>query len=256
MRLQTTIPALTWRDWIWDPAVLLGLAAITGTWVWIARRFPPRQSQLWYGWVALGILTLTLLSPLDHGAEFSFTLHMAQHMLLMLVVAPLLALAAPAGLLGWLRRRLVVGPLIRGVWSPIPAFIVYHVALFAWHLPVLYDAAVRVEILHLVQHVTFVLGGLAFWEVIVAPEPRLVQATLGQRMALVLAANIAGWGLSFVLALSERPIYSAYVQRGLWGLSPVDDLRLGGAVMWVWGNVIYGAALLLLFFAWMRREGR
>ncbi len=180
---------------------------------------------------------------------------MAQHLLLMLVVAPLLALAAPAGLLGWLRRRPQAGRLLRAVWSPLPAFALYHLALFLWHLPALYGAAVRHPGLHLLQHATFLLGGLAFWGVIAAPDPRLVQATIGQRVVMVLAANILGWVLSFVLVIAERPLYAVYLEgQQPWGWSPLTDMRLGGAVMWVSGNLVSGIALMLLLVVAMRRE--
>ena len=247
--------ALRWDTWDWDPLVSTGLFVTAVAWWWVTRRFPPRRVQFWYGWSALLILALAVVSPLDHGAEASFTLHMVQHLLLMMVVAPLLALGAPVGFLGWLRRQPALGPIIRTLWSPVPAFAFYHLALFLWHLPVLYGAAVRYEGIHLLQHVTFLLGGLAFWGVIVAPEPRLVQATIGQRVVMVLAANILGWVLSFILAISERPLYAVYLEGpGPWGLSALTDMRLGGAAMWVAGNLVSGIALMLLLITAMRRE--
>lgn len=235
--------------------MLASLLAAAAAWWWVARRFPPRGMQRLYGWGALLVLTAAVASPLDHGAEVSFTLHMAQHLLLMLVVAPLLALAAPAGFLGWLRRQPRAGRLLRALWSPLPAFALYHLALFLWHLPELYGAAVRHPGIHLLQHATFLLGGMAFWGVIAAPDPRLVQATIGQRVIMVLAANILGWVLSFVLAVAERPLYAAYLEGPQpWGLSPLTDMRLGGAIMWVAGNLVSGIALMLLLVAAMRQE--
>ncbi len=241
--------------WNWNPPVLTGLLGSGLAWWRITRRFPPRRAQAWYGWTALVILALAFVSPLDHGAEVSFTLHMAQHLLLMLVLAPLVALAAPAGLLGWLRRRRVLGPAVRTLWSPLPAFGLYHLVLFVWHIPMIYDASVRQDGLHLLQHASFLLGGLAFWGVIAAPDPRLVQATIGQRVVMVLAANILGWVLSFILAIAERPLYAVYAEGPHpWGLDALTDMRLGGAVMWVAGNLVSGVALMLLLITAMRRE--
>ncbi len=74
---------------------------------------------------------------------------------------------------------------------------------------------------------------------------------------MVLGANVLGWVIAFVLVLAEQPLYRAYLPAdGLWGMSPVLDLRLGGAVMWVVGNVIYGLVLLLLLVALLNREAR
>ena len=248
---------MSWVTWDWDPYVVAGLLATAILWWRITRRFPARRSQLWYGWAGLLILTLALLSPLAHGAEVSFTLHMGQHLLLMIVVSPLLALGVPLGFLGWMRRQPVAGPVLRTLWSPVPAFALYHLALFAWHIPALYDTAVHVEAVHLLEHATFLLSGLAFWGVIVAPEPRLVKATLGQRVVMVLAANILGWALSFVLAIAERPLYAVYFDGPRpWGMSALTDMRLGGAAMWVAGNLVSGIALMFLLMAMMRQEDR
>lgn len=250
-------PVLRWTDWQADPTVVLGLLVAAIVWRWIVLRYPVRSGQAVYGWIALLVLALSLLSPLEAGAARSFTLHMAQHIVLMMVVAPLLALGTPAAFLGWLRRRPVVGPAIRVIWSPLAAFALYHAALLLWHFPSLYDAALRSEAVHLLQHASFLAGGLAFWGVVVAPDPRIVGATMGARLVMVLGANILGWALAFILALAERPFYLAYAQpRGLWGMSPLLDLRLGGAVMWVFGNVIYGVVLLLLLVALLNREQR
>ena len=111
--------SLRWDTWDWDPLVLTGVFVTAAAWWWVTRRFPPRRAQLWAGWSALLILALAVVSPLDHGAQVSFTLHMVQHLLLMLVVAPLLAPAAPLGFLGWLRRQPTLGPIIRTLWSPV-----------------------------------------------------------------------------------------------------------------------------------------
>ncbi|MGH2454323.1 MAG: cytochrome c oxidase assembly protein [bacterium] len=250
-------PALRWTDWPIDPLVVTGLLAATVAWRWITLRFAARRGQTFYGWGALVVLALSLLSPLEAGAGRSFTLHMTQHVVLMMVVAPLLALGTPAAFLGWLRRRPVVGPLIKVIWSPLPAFALYHAALFLWHLPSLYDAALRREAVHLLQHATFLGGSLAFWGVVVAPEPRIVGATMGHRLVMVLGANILGWVLAFALTLAERPLYLTYAApEGLWGMSPLLDLRLGGAVMWVVGNILYGVVLLLLLVALLNREQR
>jgi cytochrome c oxidase assembly factor CtaG len=248
---------LRWTDWQIDPLIVVGLMGTAIGWRWVTLRFAARPRQAVFGWSALVILALSLLSPLERGAGLSFTLHMAQHIILMMIVTPLLALGTPPAFLGWLRRRSVVGQIIKAIWAPTPAFLLYHTAVFLWHLPVLYDAALRSEGVHLLQHATFVGGGLAFWGVVVTPEPRVVGATMGHRLVMVLGANVLGWVLAFVLVMAERPLYLAYlIPGGLWGMSALLDLRLGGAVMWVVGNIIYGVVLLLLLIALLNREQR
>ncbi len=126
---------LRWTDWQIDPLIVVGLLGGSVAWRWITLRFAARPRQALLGWSALVILALSLLSPLERGAGHSFTLHMAQHVILMMIVAPLLALGTPPAFLGWLRRRPVAGWIIKAIWAPAPAFVLYHAALFLWHVP-------------------------------------------------------------------------------------------------------------------------
>jgi len=215
--------------------------------LWIAARFPPRHGQAWYFWSGYAVLTLALLSPLDRGAVYLFTLHMLQHMLLLLVAPPLIALSIPPTLLGWVFQRPALRRVLRAVWAPVPAFLVFNGTLLAWHLPAAYDATLRSPWLHAAEHVSFVVAGLIFWGVIVSPAPALVRASFGLRLAMLLGADIVNFGLGFALAFAGHPWYTPYLHVArLWGLSPLDDLRLGGALMWVMGQMMYVVPVLIL----------
>jgi len=227
--------------------VLGALTAGALAYVWIAARFPPRGRQAWYFVAGLLVLVLALLSPLDRGAQYLFTLHMLQHMLLLLVAPPLLALSVPPTLLGWVFRRPALRRVLRTVWRPIPAFVLYNGVLLVWHLPAAYDATLRSPWLHAMEHATFVAVGLIFWGVIVAPGPALVRASYGLRLALLLGADVVNFALGFALAFAGRPFYTGYVAvERLWGLSPLEDLKLGGALMWVMGQMMYAIPMLIL----------
>ncbi|HYM69813.1 MAG TPA: cytochrome c oxidase assembly protein [bacterium] len=227
--------------------VLGALAAGALAYVWIAARFPPRGRQVWYFSAGYLVLALALLSPLDRGAAFLFTLHMLQHMLLLLVAPPLLALAVPPTLLGWVFQRPALRRALRALWAPVPAFVLYNGVLLAWHLPAAYDAALRSPWIHATEHVTFVAAGVIFWGVIVSPAPALVRAPYGLRLALLLGADVINFVLGFALAFAGRPFYTPYTEVGrLWGLSPLDDLKLGGALMWVMGQMMYAVPMLIL----------
>lgn len=227
--------------------VLGALAAGALAYVWIASRFPPRGRQRWYFSAGYLVLTLALLSPLDRGAAYLFTLHMLQHMLLLLVAPPLLALAVPPTLLGWVFQRPALRRVLRALWAPVPAFVLYNGVLLAWHLPAAYDAALRFPWIHATEHATFVAAGVIFWGVIVSPAPALVRASYGLRLALLLGADVVNFVLGFALAFAGRPFYTPYTEVGrLWGLSPLDDLKLGGALMWVMGQMMYAVPMLIL----------
>lgn len=252
------MPSVTlhWTDWSASPVVLAALAASAAAYLAIARRFPPRPRQPLAFWGAELTLVVALLSPLDAGAAYLFTLHMLQHMLLMLVAAALFALAVPPGLIGWAYSRPAVRRVLRAVWSPVPAFVLFNGTLLAWHLPAAYDTTLRVPWVHAVEHWSFVVTGVIFWGVIVSPAPALVRAPLGIRFALLLGADVVNFLLGFGLTFAGRPFYTAYtaVPR-LWGLSVLDDLHLGGVLMWVMGQMMYLIPVLILLNVILWRDG-
>ncbi len=248
-------PGFGWRDWTWDPAIAIGLGLTVLGFLWVARRFPPR------GWQPLffagGMLSLVaaLVSPIDAGSEYLFTMHMAQHMLLLLVAPPLLALSVPPALLGRLYQIPRVARVLRAVWAPLPAFAVFNGVLLFWHLPFAYDATLAHAWVHAAEHLSFVGAGVIFWGVIVSPAPKLVRASYALRLGMVVAANLVNFLLGFALAFAGRPFYRHYTEvPRLWGLSPLDDLRLGGGVMWVMGQMMYVIPLLILLSVFLRRE--
>ena len=181
---------------------------------------------------------------------------MAQHMLLLLVAPPLLALAIPPALIGRLYRQPHLGRLLHSIWSPAASLILFNGVLLFWHLPFAYDATLRAGWVHAVEHASFVAVGMVFWGVIVSPAPRLVRASLGLRLGLVVAADLVNFLLGFGLAFAGRPLYGHYtgVAR-LWGLTPLEDLHLGGALMWVMGQMMYAVPVLILLNVLLRREG-
>ena len=250
------VPPLRWSDWSGDPTIVIGLAFTLLGYLWIARRFPPRRWQRGYFWMGIGALVVALLSPLDRGAEYLFTLHMVQHMLLLLVAPPLLALAIPPALLGRLYHVPRASRLLRGVWSPVTSLLLFNGVLLFWHLPFAYDATLRSAGVHAVEHLSFAAAGMVFWGVIVSPAPTLVRASYGLRLGLVVAADLVNFLLGFALAFAGHPLYRHYTEVGrLWGLTPLADLRLGGALMWVMGQMMYAVPVLILINVLLGREG-
>jgi putative copper resistance protein D len=110
----------------------------------------------------------------------------------------------------------------------------------------------------MLEHLSFVGAGMVFWGIIVSPAPHLVRASFGLRLALVVASDVVNFVLGFALASAGRPPYAPYTQVArLWGLSPLDDVKLGGALMWVMGQMMYALPVLLLLSAILwRDEGR
>jgi putative membrane protein len=247
---------LRWTDWDWDPTIMAGLALAIAGYLSIARRYRARPRQVLAFWCGTAVLIVALLSPLHSGSGYLFTLHMVQHMLLLLVAPPLLAMAIPPAFLGRLYRQPAVARVLRFLWSPVTSLILFNGVLLIWHLPVMYDLTLRYRWVHALEHVSFVCAGMVFWGVIVSPAPKLVRASYGVRLALVMAADIVNFLLGFGLAFAGRPLYLPYVRAPrLWGLTPLDDLHLGGAVMWTMGQMMYAVPMLILLNVLLRREG-
>ena len=235
--------------------ILAGLGATVLAWGWVSRRFRPRRWQSLFFWTGMLGLVAALLSPIHTGSGYLFTIHMAQHMLLMLVAPPLIALAIPPAFLGWLYRRPGPARVLHAVWSPLPALVLFNGALVFWHLPFAYDATLASGWVHALEHLSFVAAGMVFWGVIASPVPTLVRASFGLRLGLVVVADLVNFLVGFALAFAGRPFYRHYTEvPRLWGLSPLDDLRLGGAVMWVMGQMMYAIPVLILLSVLLRRE--
>lgn len=196
---------------------------------------------------------------------------MIQHMLLMVVAAPLLLLGAPPRPLlrglprSWIRR--VVRPialfrpfraLLHLLRQPLVAGALYVFGLYAWHIPALYDAALSDEAVHVVEHAWFLATALLFWSCIIDPEPFRATLPYAARIPYLLLAGAAqNTILGGLLAFSTRLLYPVYEGRPeRYGIDAVLDQRVGGAIMWVPGDLIFLAAASASFFLWLAQEER
>jgi putative membrane protein len=268
--------------WSWRPGVLIPLGALGVLYVrgWWRLRRAPRTRGAARAWRLAAYLTgllsvvLALCSPLELLAELSFTAHMVQHQLLLMMGPPLLLLAEPFPLMLWglpprLRRRVGAlvarpGPVRRTLrtltWMPIAGGL-YTLTLWGWHHPVAYEAALRYPVLHDVEHLTFFGTAVLFWWPIVNPAPRLRRLSTGvmygARIGFLILATAQNTLLGAVLGLAERALYPSYAAapRLLLEWSAVDDQSFGGGVMWSGSHMFLIAVLVLLHRA-MEAEGR
>jgi len=206
------------------------------------------------GWLAL---VLALVSPLDAFGARLFCAHMLQHELLMLVAAPLLVLGRPLAAWTWAlspAQRQVVGRWTRVRWwsatwalltDPLAAWALHALALWLWHLPSWFEAALHNEAWHALQHASFLITALLFWWAVVGGDAR---ARAGGFALLYLFTTMLHTGaLGALLTMAPTPWYPSYaVSAGALGLDPVEDQQLGGLVMWVPGSVAYLMAALVV----------
>ena len=257
-----------WSAWNIDPVLLAGF----GLAMWAYRRGQiggrRRDADIWRircfagAMVALGV---ALISPLDAMSSALASAHMVQHVLLVLVATPLLALAAPSSTLlrgsplavrratGRWRRWLglthaKLGPLRH----PITLWLLHVATLWFWHARVPYDAALGNEFVHVLEHASFLVTGLLFWRVVIGVRGA-GRVSYGYGVMLVFAMALQSVFLSVLLVFARTPWYAGYAETTKpWGLEQLADQQLAGAIMWVPAGVIYLAAGLALMVAWVR----
>lgn len=246
--------------WSWDPSVLGGVLMLAAAYLaWRRGRPGPRGVAFGAGLV---VLALALESPLHTlGERYLFSAHMAQHLLLLLVVPPLLLWGLPPADTARLLRRRPIAALEARLGAPAVAFTVATVALWLWHLPALYDAALVRHGLHVAEHLVFLVTATMFWWPVLHPDPRR-RLVAGRAMAYLAAALVSGSLLGILLTFAPAGTYPFYLDppdpwhalpllRGAWGLTPAVDQQLGGILMWVPGGAVYIAGILILFGRWM-----
>jgi len=231
-----------------------------GTGVGISRV----QAAMFAGGMATLFVALELLHELS---EELFAVHMVQHELLMLVAAPLIALSGPLIAYLWMlpagsRRR--VASAVRRRWAaaawtaitaPAAVWLLHGLALWVWHLPSLYEAAIRSEAVHVAQHLSFFLSAALFWWGLA--HGRYGRAGYGVAVMYIFATGVHSGVLGALLTFSPRVWYPIYQSTtGAFGLTPLEDQQLAGLVMWVPASAIFVAGGLLFFAAWLRESER
>jgi putative membrane protein len=259
-----------WGAWTFEPLVVLGLV---GT-AWLYARgvdwgAKADRRRTWCFAGALAAIAVALVSPLDALSGSLASAHMVQHILLVLIAAPLLVLAAPVGRLlrgtphavlravGRWRGRLRLTPApLRPFRDPAVAWVLHVATLWFWHASVPYDAAVEHPFLHALEHATFLSTALLFWASVAGVRARRTGNT-GLAMILVLGMAIQSVFLAALITFAATPWYSVYATTTrAWGLSSLEDQHLAGVIMWVPGGVVYVAAGLAMLVAWLREAER
>jgi len=245
-----------WNAWNWNP--LIGGALAFGCWrymdgVWRLWRKAGtgrgvRQWQVICFLSGLGVLFAALISPIDTYGETFLSVHMIQHLLLTLIAPPLLVLGLPPLALismvpmrwrrsvgHWWQRRRILNQLWHGLSHPLSAWVAFALALWLWHLPGLYEAAVLHPVIHMLEHVTFFGAGMLFWWSIRS------RGAIGVMSLFTTAVHSSILGA--LMTFSNQTWYTVYTS--------LEDQQLAGLIMWVPGGIILLIALLLVLGDWL-----
>ncbi len=218
-----------------------------------------------------GLLTIivALQSPLDGLAEKLFWAHMIQHLLLLVVAAPLIVISRP-----WMSlwrplplelRRTVARTVVRsrycaplralaGLLSvPAVAWLAFNVNLVAWHMPGPYDVTLRNIDVHVLEHCSFLLFGIVFWAQVTACPPARRSLSYMQRIAFVASTAVLNVGLSMYLAFAQHALYAPYAMLAQrpGGITALADQQIGAGIMWTAGDMPLALAIALLIHRWL-----
>jgi cytochrome c oxidase assembly factor CtaG len=251
---------LSLDTWSLEPVQLAGVlvaAALYARRVAVLRQ----RGRMVPGWklgcfaAGLAVVLLAFVSPIDAiGEERLFSVHMLQHLLLG-DVGPLLVVLGLNGPL--LRPLLALRPIarLRAVAHPVAAFVLWATNLCVWHLPTLYDAALRNAGVHALQHGLFFACGALVWAALLEPLPGPQWFGAGRKAVFLVAMWFVSLALSQVFLWSGHAFYARYAHAPrTWGLSPAADQRLGGGVMLVEGGFVMLGLLIWTLLRWLRES--
>lgn len=268
---DASIPtALLWT-WSTDPLVLAPILVLDVLYVvglvrlW-SRAGAGRGVPVWRALAfALGLAALfaALISPLDVWAEASFALHMVQHMLLVVIAAPLMVLgnvgvvaltALPGSFRVPLGRSFAATPLrrVRSWLFAVPVTTAVHgLVVWLWHAPRLYEAALADPLIHYLEHLTMLGTAVLFWRSVLSARRRGALG-YGAGIAALFLTMLHSGLLGILITLAPAPLYASYAASAPWAtLGPLEDQQLAGIVMLIPGGFAYLAGALALLHAWL-----
>jgi putative membrane protein len=275
-------------QWLADPAVLAPLALLVAIYAWRFREVrreaaerggggrgrerggregggraaaaSPRGASALHALAFAGAMLAllgALVTPVDGlGADYLFSAHMVQHVLLGDIAPLLLLLSLSRVMLRPVTRRLVrveraLGPLA----TPPVAIVVWLATMYLWHIPALYDAAAENPLIHLVEHASFFAAGLALWWPLVQPIPMRHGLTGLQPLGYIAAAKGGLAALGLFLAWSSAAHYPHYEEAPrIWGLSAVEDQNVAGVIMMVEQSMTLVLVMVWLFVRILSRS--
>ena len=252
--------------WPFEPLVWLGIGAAGWWYLRAYARVPAYPSVRRVHWlIGLGVVALALASPVAVYEDSLFWVHMAQHLMLTMVAAPLLVLGAPVTLAlrassPATRRsllRVLHSGLVRFLTHPAVAWGTFALVMWLTHFTPLYDLALENEFAHVAEHLLYLTAACLFWWPVVGLDPGAGRLGWPGRITYLVLAMPQQSFLGVAIHQAKNPLYEHYATlTRTWGPAPLGDQQLAGTIMWVAGDFLFIGALALAVLAWMRHEHR
>lgn len=270
-------PSSIWTAWPNEPFLEISLTATATLYVlgWrrlerrVTRHVVPSNRVLAFGG-GMVALVIALVSPVATYSGWLFSVHMIQHLLLLLIAPPLLLLGSPMVPMLWglpTNWRHVVSRCLapagsgarlgRLITRPRVAAISYVATIAIWHIPVMYDRAQGRTLTHDLEHVMFFFTALLYWWPVIHPGGGRRRLSYAMAIPYLLPPFLEGMLIGALITFADQPVFTTYtlVPR-VSGLSVLDDQQLGGLIMWVPGGMLFLIPLITLLALALQHEER
>jgi putative copper resistance protein D len=259
--------------WHFDPLIGGALLLSALAWLVLVRRVrrlhpghpvPRARSAAFLG--GLAAIAVALQSGIERYDTTLFSVHMVQHLLLMLVAAPLIALAAPVtqllraaspGVRGRWLLPVLHSHVVAAVGHPVVAWLAFTLVIWLSHFSPVFDLALEDRAVHDLEHAAYLASALLFWWPVIAADPARRRLPYPVRALYVLLQLPVNSFLGMAILFAAAPLYPHYATLGSpYGITALADQQLAGGLMWLAGDVAFIAAVLAIVAAWMRHEER
>ncbi len=255
--LLHTYSEVSLSSWYFEPVV------ISATFIAVSFYFYGVMSQKCFEpWRAaaflLGVTTmvLSLVSPIDAGADKLLSMHMLQHVFLTTVGPPLVLLGLPPRIFGPILNTWLGTKYMRVLLGPVVTATLFVVNMWLWHVPPVYEAALTNEELHNIMHFAFLGTGVLYWWPVIQPA-KAIEGRIGDggKLLYLFATGMPMALLAVMFFASGNVIYDYYDQTNrLWNVDPMDDQQIAGLIMGALGEAASFVAITLLFFRFLESE--
>jgi cytochrome c oxidase assembly factor CtaG len=201
------------------------------------------------------LVTIVQIGPLDSLGDQVLLAHMVQHIIIGDVCSLFIVLGITGPMVAPLLRLRVTRP-IRALAHPVIALVLWALDLYAWHLPLLYQLAIRHDLVHALEHACLLWFGILLWAALIGPLPKPRWFNGWARLSYVIGVRTAGAVLGNVLIWVQTLLYPVYRASDAGrGLNPLSDQNVAGGIMMVEQMVLTAGLLTWLFIRWLRQEG-